>query len=178
MKKDMEKSLRWLRALMNARKPPRLFMNNGEPVIKLALAYRRDDAFVSLLLDKYESFQTGGDVIAMALFREYPDSIVERLIEKKADTNAIFMIPNNSRTLYRGKNAKQPFKAGQKTTALWLAVAQDRLKIVDLLLRNGADVNWKDENGKTVCDLSCSPEIRQTQYWDMRRKYAMYNGRM
>ena len=113
------------------------------------------------MLDKYESFQTGGDVIAMALFREYPDSIVERLIEKKADTNAIFMIPNNSRTLYWGKNAKQPFKAGQKTTALWLAVAQDRLKIVELLLRNGADVNWKDENGKTVCDLSCSPEIRQ-----------------
>ena len=161
LKKDMEKSLRWLRALMNARKPPRLFMNNGEPVIKLALAYRRDDAFVSLLLDKYESFQTGSDVIAMALFREYPDSIVERFIEKKADTNAIFMIPNNSRTLYWGKNVKQPFKAGQKTTALWLAVAQDRPKIVGLLLRNGADVNWKDENGKTVRDLSCSPEIHQ-----------------
>jgi ankyrin repeat protein len=50
---------------------------------------------------------------------------------------------------------KQP-RGGQKTTARWLAVEQNRPKTVALLLKNGADVDWKDENGKTVKNLPCS----------------------
>ena len=160
LKKDMEKGLRWLRALMNARKPPRLFMNNREPVIRLAFTCRRDEAFVSLLLDKYESFPTGSDVIATALFYEYPDSIVERLVEKKADVNAIFTVPANS-VLRKDQTTVKQLSTGQKTTALWLAVGQERPKIVELLIKKGANVNWKDENGKTVRDLPSPTKIRQ-----------------
>ena len=157
---DMETGLRWLKALLNAKKPPKLVVNQSRPVIVNALDQKMDNVFVSMLLDKYESFPKGSDVIARALFQGYKDSFVERFIEKGADVNAIFTIPNYTYTWKDSSSVKQP-RGGQKTTALWLAVEMNRPKIVELLLKNSADVNWKDENGKTVKELPCSNEIRQ-----------------
>ena len=158
-KNDRENALRCLQALLKAKISPQLVNNQGV-AIREALAYKKDDEFVSLLLDKYESLPEGCDVVATALFYEYPDSIVETLVEKKADVNAIFTISDNPR-LGKDQTTVKQFSAGQKVTALYLAVAQKRPKIVELLLKNGADVNWKDENGKTVKDLPCSDEIRR-----------------
>ena len=125
-----------------------------------ALDQKMDNVFVTMLLDKYESFPKGSDVIARALFQGYKDSFVERFIEKGADVNAVFIIPNYTHT-WKERNAMKQPRGGQKTTALWLAVEQNRPKTVTLLLKNGADVDWKDENGKTVKDLPCSDEIRR-----------------
>ena len=158
-KNDRENALRCLQALLKAKISPQLVNNQGV-AIREALAYKKDDEFVSLLLDKYESLPEGCDVVATALFYEYPDSIVETLVEKKADVNAIFTISDNPR-LGKDQTTVKQFSAGQKVTALYLAVAQKRPKIVELLLKNGADVNWKDENGKTVRDFPSPTEIRQ-----------------
>ena len=157
---DKETGLRWLKALLNAKKQPKLVVNQSRPVIVKALDQKMDNVFVTMLLDKYESFPKGSDVIARALFQGYKDSFVERFIEKGADVNAIFTIPNYTYTWKDSSSVKQP-RGGQKTTALWLAVEMNRPKIVELLLKNSADVNWKDENGKTVKELPCSNEIRQ-----------------
>ena len=157
---DMETGVRWLKALLNAKKPPKLVVNRSQPVIVNALDQKMDNVFVSVLLDKYESFPKGSDVIARALFQGYKDSFVERFIEKGADVNAVFIIPNYTHT-WKERNAMKQPRGGQKTTALWLAVEMNRPKIVELLLKNGADINWKDGNGKTVKDLPSSKEIRQ-----------------
>lgn len=157
---DMETGVRWLKALLNAKKPPKLVVNRSLPVIVNAIDQKMDNVFVSMLLDKYESFPKGSNVIARALFQGYKDSFVKRFIEKGADVNAVFIIPNYTHTWKERNSMKQP-RGGQKTTALWLAVEMNRPKIVELLLKNGADVNWKDGNGKTVKDLPSSKEIRQ-----------------
>ena len=156
---DEAMQLRWLKPLLNAKKPPKM-VENWRLVIGYALSQKMGNAFITTLLDKYESFPENCSAIAMALFYGYPDSIVEKIVEKKADVNALYTIPNYTHTWKERSSAKQP-RGGQKTTALWLAVEQERPKMVKLLLKNGADVKWKDANGKTVMDLPCSDEIRQ-----------------
>lgn len=158
---NKKKELRWLKALLNAQKTPSLFFNGQVPVIRQALVNKQDNEFVSMMLDKYERFPKGSDVVAMALFKEYPDTIVEQFVAKKADVNAIFTIPANTMTLYEGKSMEQPLRSGRKVTALWLAAVQERPRIVELLLKNGADVNWKDADGNTVKELPGTEEIRK-----------------
>jgi ankyrin repeat protein len=44
-------------------------------------------------------------------------------------------------------------------TALHMAVLEDRLKLVELLLNNGADYNIKNYDGTTALDLAKDPEL-------------------
>jgi formylglycine-generating enzyme required for sulfatase activity len=127
--------------------------------IEEALEQRKSKNFVSMLLDQYEGIPQNSDVVVRSLLYKYPDAIVEKLVKKGADINATFTIPNDIQT---SKNvSKIQFHPGQNVTALWLAVMQDRPKIVELLIKNGANVNWKNENGKTVNNLVRSKEIRE-----------------
>ena len=91
---------------------------------------------------------------------EYPDSFVEKLLEKGAGVNSIYTIPRYPYS-WNGKRYEPNPKANKKVSALYLAVEQNRTKMVEILLKNGADINWKYEDGKTVRELSCSEEIRK-----------------
>jgi formylglycine-generating enzyme required for sulfatase activity len=155
---DKEKGRRWFKAFLNAPKPPTL-VNGSGPTINNAFKAGVEDEFVFLLLDKYDSFPEESDVIATALFYEKSDSIVKGLVDKKADVNAVFTIPKYTKIQKLREVIKT--RGGQKTTALWLAVEQNRPKIVELLIKNGADVNWKNEQGKTVKELPATEEIRE-----------------
>ena len=44
-----------------------------------------------------------------------------------------------------------------KVTALWLAVKQRHLSIVQLLLRHGSDINVSDRFGNTCFMVACQP---------------------
>ena len=120
--------------------------------IEEAFEQKRSNDLVNELLNKHERFSNDSDIVARSLFYGYPDAIVEKIVEKKANVNAVFVLPENMR---------RQAGARQETTALFLAVEQNRPRIVELLLKHGADVNWKDENGNTVKDLPCPEEIRE-----------------
>ena len=123
-------------------------------VLTMALRHKRQLRFVEKLVAKLKPFEATDPVVAAAVESRYPEELLRKLIAVGADVNAVCK-------KYRSVTQEGRRRSIEYTTnALFIAVENKRADIVRLLLRHGADKDWKNSEGKTVRDLDTSAEIR------------------
>ena len=132
------------------------YSGNGPQVsiLRVAMHNRKSLRFVKAYISKISAFESWDPVVADAVSYDFPDDVIVSLIAKGAGVNAPSIRSNyDSRAKLR--------KPDTAVTPLYAAVEKKRLSTVRLLLKHGADADWKNPEGKSIHDLPTTRQIKE-----------------
>jgi len=133
-------------------------------ILLLAIRRRRPSWFVKKILGKFHSFEQWEPVVAEAVFSDCNDDVIKEMIDKGANVNIpvtrVEFVSEKSSAGNRGSRGARR-RREYTATALYAAVEKGRLEVVKMLLKKGADPDWKSPGGKSIRELDASPQIKR-----------------
>ena len=126
-----EQKLKLLKLLLSSPKTKLSRRYNNQSYINGALYSKLPENFILEFLKHIKEFSQNDAVLNSAISGNRSISIIQELIRKKANVNAV----------------------SYNKTPLWLAVEKNNAELINLLISHGADLEWKNSKGESVRDL-------------------------